>query len=117
MDASVASLSIPLLGFLEARLKVWWALCEQKGFCSSSPATLKQANGYMDSFMELWKDDLGFIAVHKSVGSHYTLKKPAVLTVRPSGEVPLKRCWPHQASHPSCCIIQCTRPVDARPLP
>ena len=83
MDASVASLSIPLLGFSmgfsEARLKVWWALCEQKGICSVAPSTLKQANGDMDSFMELWKDGLGFIAIHKSVGSHFTLKKPVVL--------------------------------------
>ena len=89
MDAPVASLSIPLLGFSEARLKVWWALCEQKGFCSMAPSTLKEANGYSDSFMELWKNGLGFIGIHKSAGSHFTLKKPAILQVRPGGEVPL----------------------------
>ena len=38
--------------------------------------------------MESWKDDLGFIAIHKSVGSHFTLKKPAVLQVHPGGVVP-----------------------------
>jgi hypothetical protein len=106
MDASVAPLSIPLLGFSEARLKVWWALCEQKGVCSSSPATLKQANGYMDSFMEIWKDDLGFIAVHKSVGSHYTLKKPAVLAVRPSGDVPLNTDEEKAAKEKSLALVQ-----------
>ena len=88
MDASVASLSILLLGFSELRLKVWWSLCEQKVICSVTPSTLRQANGCMDQFMELWKDDLGFIAIHKSVGSPFTLKKPAVLQVHPGGVVP-----------------------------
>ena len=30
----------------------------------------------------------GFIVIHKSVGSHFTLKKPAVLQVHPGGVVP-----------------------------
>ena len=88
MGASVASLSIPLPGFSESRLKVWWSLCEQRGICSVAPSTLRQANGYIDQFMELWKDGLGFIAIHKSAGSHSTLKKPAVLQVYPGGVVP-----------------------------
>ena len=88
MDASVASLIIPLLGFSESWLKVWWSSCEQKGICSVTPLTLRQANGYMDHFMEMWKDILGFITIHKGVGSHFTLKKPAVLQVHPGGEAP-----------------------------
>ena len=88
VGASVASLSIPLLGFSEARLKVWWSLREQKGICSVTPSTLTQANGYMNGFMELWKDNHGFIAIHMSVGSHGTPKKPAVLRVHPGGVVP-----------------------------
>ena len=53
-----------------------------------SPSTLRQANGYMDQFMELWKNDLGFIAVHKPTGSHFALKKPAALQVYPGGLAP-----------------------------
>ena len=88
MDSSASNLSIPLVGFSESRLAVWWQLCEQKGLLSVSPSTLQQANGYMDPFMELWKNNLGFIAVHKSTGSHFTLKKPAVLQVHPGGLAP-----------------------------
>ena len=109
MDASAASLSIPLLGFSEARLNLWWSLCEQKGICSVTPLTLNQANGYMDGFMELWKDDLGFIAIHKSVqsvGSHFTLKKPAVLQVRPGGDVPLYTDEGKAAKEKSLALVQ-----------
>ena len=88
MDSSASNMSIPLVGFSESRLEVWWKLCEQKGLLSVSPTvtTLRQANGYMDQFMELWKNELGFIAIHNMAGSHFTMKKPAVLQVHPGGE-------------------------------
>ena len=41
----------------------------------------------MDQFMELLKNELGFIAIHNTTGSHFTTKPPAVLPVHPGGEV------------------------------
>ena len=38
--------------------------------------------------MELWKNELGFIAVHRSTGSHFMMKQPAVLQVHPGGLTP-----------------------------
>ena len=83
-----AHLSIPLVGFSESRLAVWWQLCEQKGLLKGTPSTLRQANGYMDQFIELWKNELGFIAVRRPTGSHFTMKKPAVLQAHPGGGTP-----------------------------
>ena len=57
--------------------------------------------------MGLWKDALaiGFVGIHKSAGSHFTLKKPAVLQVRPSGEAPLNT-EEEKAAKQKCSALQ-----------
>jgi hypothetical protein len=73
------------------------------------------------------KSDLGIInmihgllvadAMIDSMGEEEMKSEQLVGAVQRECRDCLKRSWPHQASHPSCCISRCSRPVDARPLP